>query len=50
MHDDEAWEAIALLFSEQGSSDYVGEPVSQAEHSLQAAKCAADANRTIRRC
>ena len=43
---DEAWEAIALLFSEQGSCDYVGEPVSQAEHSLQAAKCAADATKS----
>ena len=38
-----AWEDISRLFSEQGNCDYVGEPVSQSEHSLQAAKCALDA-------
>ena len=43
---EEAWGEILKLFREQGESDYVGEPVSQAEHSLQAAKCALDATKS----
>jgi gamma-butyrobetaine dioxygenase len=31
---------LARLFSEQGESEYLGEPVTQAEHMLQAAACA----------
>ena len=41
-----AWAEISALFSEMGAADYVGEPVSQAEHMLQAAKCAADATKS----
>ena len=41
-----AWADISALFSELGTSDYVGEPVSQSEHLLQAAKCAADATKS----
>ena len=41
-----AWEAISQLFAEQGSCDYVGEPVCQAAHALQAAKCAMDATKS----
>ena len=40
-----AWTKIEKLFFEQGQNDYIGEPVSQREHSLQAAKCAMDATR-----
>ena len=43
---EKAWVNISTLFMEQGTSDYVGEPVSQAEHSLQAAKCALDATKS----
>ncbi|GBG24053.1 Phytanoyl-CoA dioxygenase, peroxisomal [Hondaea fermentalgiana] len=43
----QAWplkmEAIAALFAEAGSRDYVGEAVSQEAHALQCAKFAADA-------
>jgi gamma-butyrobetaine dioxygenase len=31
---------LARLFAEQGESEYLGEPVTQAEHMLQAAACA----------
>ena len=31
---------LAKLFAEQGQSEYLGEPVTQAEHMLQAAACA----------
>ena len=31
---------LAKLFAEQGESEYLGEPVTQAEHMLQAAACA----------
>jgi predicted HD phosphohydrolase len=35
-----AYEEIARLFSNQGDNEYIGEPVSQLEHCLQAAHCA----------
>eukprot|EP00946_MAST-07B_sp_MAST-7B-sp1_P005296 g5296.t1 len=41
-----AWSRLSALFGEFGAADYVGEPVSQAEHSLQCAKCAADATKS----
>lgn len=41
-----AWQETQRLFEEQGSADYVGEPVSQKEHSLQAGKCALDATKS----
>jgi putative nucleotidyltransferase with HDIG domain len=41
-----AWQAISELFKQVGESDYVGEPVSQKEHSLQAARFASDATKS----
>ncbi len=34
---------LVRLFREAGSKEYIGEPISQEDHGLQAAKCAADA-------
>jgi 2-amino-1-hydroxyethylphosphonate dioxygenase (glycine-forming) len=42
----EAWQAISELFEQVGERDYVGEPVSQKEHSLQAARFASDATKS----
>jgi putative nucleotidyltransferase with HDIG domain len=41
-----AWARLSGLFAAWGACDYVGEPVSQAEHSLQCAKCAMDATKS----
>ena len=36
----QAVDVLARLFAEQGGNEYLGEPVTQAEHMLQAAACA----------